>query len=75
MKRWDKQERRNYGETVHEDNDILGIFTPEEYTHVTPGWGAVQVVRLHQLMSNASPRSNTLCRAASLQPSQPSASL
>ncbi|KAF2720434.1 hypothetical protein K431DRAFT_321008 [Polychaeton citri CBS 116435] len=39
---WDKQERRNYGETVHEDNDVLGIFSPEEYTHVTPGWGAVQ---------------------------------
>ncbi|TKA78333.1 hypothetical protein B0A55_03613 [Friedmanniomyces simplex] len=40
---WDKQERRNYGETLHEDNDILGIFSPEEYTHVTPGWGAVQI--------------------------------
>ncbi|KAF2139926.1 uncharacterized protein K452DRAFT_299902 [Aplosporella prunicola CBS 121167] len=38
---WDKQERRNYGEPVHEDNDILGIFSPEEYTHFTPGWGAV----------------------------------
>jgi NADH dehydrogenase (ubiquinone) 1 beta subcomplex subunit 8 len=36
---WDKQERRNYGEPVHEDNDILGIFTPEEYTHFTPGHG------------------------------------
>lgn len=39
--RWDPQERRNYGETVHEDNDILGIFSPEEYTHFKPGWGAV----------------------------------
>lgn len=38
---WDKQERRNYGEPVHEDNDILGIFSPEEYTHFKPGWGAV----------------------------------
>ncbi|CAK3760342.1 NADH:ubiquinone oxidoreductase subunit like [Lecanosticta acicola] len=38
---WDPQERRNYGEPVHEDNDILGIFSPEEYTHFTPGWGAV----------------------------------
>ncbi|KAF2170217.1 hypothetical protein M409DRAFT_19819 [Zasmidium cellare ATCC 36951] len=38
---WDPQERRNYGETVHEDNDILGIFSPEEYTHFKPGWGAV----------------------------------
>ena len=33
---WDKQERRNYGEPVHEDNDILGMFSPEQYTHVTP---------------------------------------
>ncbi|KAK3112645.1 hypothetical protein LTR53_010868 [Teratosphaeriaceae sp. CCFEE 6253] len=40
---WDKQERRNYGEVLHEDNDILGIFSPEEYTHTTPGWGAVQI--------------------------------
>lgn len=37
---WDKQERRNYGEPVHEDNDILGMFSPEEYTHFKPGWGA-----------------------------------
>ena len=36
---WDKQERRNYGEPVHEDNDILGMFSPEEYTHFTPGKG------------------------------------
>ncbi|KAH8676662.1 hypothetical protein BGZ60DRAFT_526098 [Tricladium varicosporioides] len=38
---WDKQERRNYGEPVHEDNDILGMFSPEEYTHFKPGWGAI----------------------------------
>ena len=38
---WDKQERRNFGEPVHEDNDILGMFSPEVYTHFTPGWGAV----------------------------------
>jgi NADH dehydrogenase (ubiquinone) 1 beta subcomplex subunit 8 len=38
---WDKQERRNYGEPVHEDNDILGVFSTEKYTHFTPGWGAV----------------------------------
>lgn len=38
---WDKQERRNYGEPVHEDNDILGMFSPEEYTHFKPGWAAV----------------------------------
>lgn len=30
---WDKQERRNYGEIVHEDNDLLGVFTPHDYTH------------------------------------------
>lgn len=42
--RWDPQERRNYGEPIHEDNDILGIFTPEEYTHVKPGWGGVLLV-------------------------------
>nr|POE69077.1 hypothetical protein CFP56_72784 [Quercus suber] len=36
---WDKQERRNYGEPLHEDNDILGIFSPEDYTHFTPGKG------------------------------------
>jgi len=36
---WDKQERRNYGEPVHEDNDILGVFSTEEYTHFTSGKG------------------------------------
>ncbi|RDW77338.1 hypothetical protein BP6252_05391 [Coleophoma cylindrospora] len=41
---WDKQERRNYGEPVHEDNDILGMFSPEEYTHVKPGKGALQLL-------------------------------
>ncbi|EON67091.1 NADH dehydrogenase (ubiquinone) 1 beta subcomplex 8 [Coniosporium apollinis CBS 100218] len=38
---WDKQERRNYGEPVHEDNDILGMFSTEQDRHFTPGWGAV----------------------------------
>ena len=38
---WDKQERRNYGEAVHEDNDILGMFSTEPYSHFTPGFGAV----------------------------------
>lgn len=33
---WDKIERRNYGEPVHEDNDILGVFSTEEYRHFTP---------------------------------------
>ncbi|CRG91521.1 NADH dehydrogenase (ubiquinone) 1 beta subcomplex 8 [Talaromyces islandicus] len=32
---WDKQERRNFGEPIHEDNDILGVFSPEQYNHVT----------------------------------------
>lgn len=36
---WDKQERRDFGEPVHEDNDILGIFSLEEYTHMSPGRG------------------------------------
>jgi len=40
---WDKQERRNYGEPVHEDNDILGMFSLEEYTHTKPGMGAFQI--------------------------------
>lgn len=41
---WDPVERRNYGEPVHEDNDILGVFSTEEYTHFTPGWGGVLMV-------------------------------
>ncbi|KAL9636145.1 MAG: hypothetical protein Q9164_003001 [Protoblastenia rupestris] len=32
---WDKQERRNFGEPVHEDNDILGMFSPEDYNFYT----------------------------------------
>ncbi|KAI0889667.1 uncharacterized protein GGS22DRAFT_2448 [Annulohypoxylon maeteangense] len=40
---WDKQERRNYGEPVHEDNDLLGIFSPYEYTWISPGKGLLQV--------------------------------
>ena len=41
---WDKQERRNFGEPLHEDNDILGRFALEDYTHMTPSkalvmWG------------------------------------
>jgi hypothetical protein len=43
---WDPIEKRNYGETVHEDNDILGVFSPDEYTHFKPGWGAVLFVRI-----------------------------
>ena len=40
---WDKQERRNFGEPVHEDNDILGVFSTEDYTHVTPGKGLASI--------------------------------
>ncbi|KAK3376802.1 hypothetical protein B0T24DRAFT_619736 [Lasiosphaeria ovina] len=40
---WDKQERRNYGEPVHEDHDMMGMFTPYEYTWVTPGKGLAQI--------------------------------
>ncbi|KAK0648947.1 hypothetical protein B0T16DRAFT_124027 [Cercophora newfieldiana] len=40
---WDKQERRNYGEPVHEDHDILGMFSPYEYTWTTTGKGLAQV--------------------------------
>ncbi|KAI9665298.1 MAG: hypothetical protein M1831_001735 [Alyxoria varia] len=34
---WDKQERRNFGEPVHEDNDLLAVFSTEPYTHASPG--------------------------------------
>jgi len=38
---WDKQERRDFGEPLHEDNDILGVFALEEYTHMSPGRAAL----------------------------------
>ncbi|KAF2792041.1 hypothetical protein K505DRAFT_308376 [Melanomma pulvis-pyrius CBS 109.77] len=38
---WDKQERRNYGDPVHEDHDILGALSLHEYDHFKPGWGSV----------------------------------
>ena len=41
---WDPIERRNYGETVHEDNDIMGVFSTEDYTHFSPAKGAVLLV-------------------------------
>ena len=28
---------------MHEDNDILGMFSPEEYTHTKPGKGLFQL--------------------------------
>ncbi|TWU72841.1 hypothetical protein ED733_002366 [Metarhizium rileyi] len=40
---WDPQERRNFGEPIHEDNDVLGIFSPYEYTWTKPGPGFVMV--------------------------------
>jgi len=40
---WDKQGRRNFGEPLHEDYDILGRFSPEVYTWTTPGKGLAQV--------------------------------
>jgi len=40
---WDPQERRNFGEPVHEDNDTLGVFSTEPYTHSTPGKAGLHV--------------------------------
>ncbi|KAI9842132.1 MAG: hypothetical protein M1838_003263 [Thelocarpon superellum] len=40
---WDKQERRNFGEPVHEDNDRLAMFSPYEYTHAPPGRAALHL--------------------------------
>lgn len=34
---WDKQERRNFGEPVHEDNDVYAVFSTDVYNHATPG--------------------------------------
>ncbi|PFH58100.1 hypothetical protein XA68_14145 [Ophiocordyceps unilateralis] len=40
---WDPQERRNFGEPVHEDNDTLGIFSPYEYTWTTDGPALIMI--------------------------------
>ncbi|KAI0391140.1 hypothetical protein F5Y17DRAFT_25225 [Xylariaceae sp. FL0594] len=40
---WDKQERRNFGEPVHEDHDILGMFSPYEYTWVNSSTAFAQI--------------------------------
>lgn len=40
---WDPQERRNFGEPVHEDNDTLGVFSTEPYTHSPPGRAALHL--------------------------------
>jgi NADH dehydrogenase (ubiquinone) 1 beta subcomplex subunit 8 len=40
---WDAQEKRNFGEPVHEENEILGVFSPEQYTHVSSRKGFFQL--------------------------------
>ena len=40
---WDKQERRNFGEPVHQDYDIMGMLTPYEYTWTSTGKGLFQL--------------------------------
>lgn len=40
---WDKQERKNFGESLHEDDDTLGMFSTYEYTWISPGKGLVQI--------------------------------
>jgi NADH dehydrogenase (ubiquinone) 1 beta subcomplex subunit 8 len=40
---WDKQDRRNFGEPVHEDHDILGPLSLHDYDHFQPGWGGVLI--------------------------------
>lgn len=52
---WDPIERRNYGEPVHEDNDILGIFSTEDYTHFSPARGAFLWVRVNSSRSKSLP--------------------
>lgn len=37
----DKQERRNFGEPVHEDNDVLGMFALHDYDHMTTTQGLI----------------------------------
>lgn len=32
---WDAQEKRNFGEPVHDDNEVLAVFSPEQYNHVS----------------------------------------
>jgi len=37
----DKQEMRNFGEPVHEDNDVLGVFALHDYTFMSTARGLV----------------------------------
>ncbi|KAF8475879.1 hypothetical protein BDZ91DRAFT_710500 [Kalaharituber pfeilii] len=39
---WDQQDRRNFGEAVNEDEDILSRFSPEVYTWTSPKMAAFQ---------------------------------
>ncbi|KAF3924234.1 hypothetical protein ABW21_db0203749 [Orbilia brochopaga] len=38
---WDPQERRNFGEPIHEDHDTLGIFSLYDYTAATTKQAAI----------------------------------
>ncbi|KAF2707232.1 hypothetical protein K504DRAFT_470436 [Pleomassaria siparia CBS 279.74] len=38
---FDKQERRNFNDPVHEDHDIYSALSLHDYDHFTPGWGGV----------------------------------
>jgi len=40
---WDKQERRNFGEPVHEDDPELSMFSLHEYTFAKPGKAVFQI--------------------------------
>ncbi|KAI1176178.1 hypothetical protein F4777DRAFT_280484 [Nemania sp. FL0916] len=40
---WDKQDRRIFGEPVHQDNDTLGIFSLYEYTFVSSRMAFMQL--------------------------------
>ncbi|PWN90586.1 hypothetical protein FA10DRAFT_267033 [Acaromyces ingoldii] len=36
---WDPQEKRNFGETLHEQDDVLGVWAPD--VHKTPAFSAL----------------------------------
>ncbi|CAO1635361.1 unnamed protein product [Sympodiomycopsis kandeliae] len=40
---WDPQEKANFGETLHEQEDILGVFAPDLHPNVTPQSAARQL--------------------------------
>ncbi|BFZ53373.1 hypothetical protein PYCC9005_000396 [Savitreella phatthalungensis] len=39
-----QQERRNFGETLQEEDEVLAVFTPDVHTHVTPGKAALHLL-------------------------------